>query len=229
MSDSCPLPSSIANDPNYQALNRLLDQWQDLDLTKLLIYWLDDVDASALPHLAKQFHVLGLEGWDFATTEAEKRALLKQAVELHRYKGTPWAVRQGIKRIHPDLDIEEWFDYGGNPYRFRIRYNGQNVTLTIAQALKLYYTIESLKNLRSKLEGGIEAIENVTQEINIATHAIMYTLRNYDVQSIANTGAVAFVACNLRCEAIDSHLGIFSPYINPLSVSIHTLTRIEVS
>lgn len=225
---SCALPSSLAKDPNYQALNRLLDRVGDLDLTKLLIYWLDDVDASALPHLAKQFHVLGLEGWDYASTEAEKRALLKQAVELHRYKGTPWAVRQGIQRVSPDVDIEEWFEYGGQPYYFRIRYRNQNVRLTIAQALKLFYVIESLKSLRSKLEGGIEAVENVAKEIKIGTHVLMHTLRNYDATDPHNSGAVVLSGCSAKLEAC-AQIPPAPPLIKSGRVFTAHLTRIEVS
>ena len=57
------LPSPLQRDNNYRALNNLLDRCGGLDLTKLLVYWFDIVDASALPYLAKQFHVMGLEGW----------------------------------------------------------------------------------------------------------------------------------------------------------------------
>lgn len=32
---------------------------------------------------------VGLEGWLFAANEQEKRELIKQAIELHKYKGTP--------------------------------------------------------------------------------------------------------------------------------------------
>lgn len=156
------LPAPLRRDANYKALSDLLDRCSALDLTKLLVYWFDIVDASALPLLAQQFHIMGLEGWDFATTESEKRALLKQAVELHRYKGTPWAVRQGIRRYDPNIDIEEWQEYGGRPFYFRL--TGQSVTLTLGQAVKMIHTIEALKSLRSKLDGGIEAEESTRHE-----------------------------------------------------------------
>lgn len=223
------LPSSLQTDPNYLALNRLLDQWQAIDLTKLLIYWLDSVDVSALPHLAKQFHVLGLEGWDYTATEAEKRDLLQRAVELHRYKGTLWGVRQGIRQIHPNVDIEEWFNYNGEPYYFRIRYNNRDVRLTIAQALKLFYVIESLKSLRSKLEGGIGATEDVEHELKIATHYMFAILYNADALDIENSGVVIFAASNIRFEAAQDSLGYFSPYINPLKFYAASITRIEVN
>jgi phage tail P2-like protein len=222
------LPSSLQNDPHYQALSQLLDRWQAIDLSKLLIYWINSVDAGALPHLAKQFHVLGLEGWDYATTESEKRELLKQAVELHRYRGTPWAVRQGIRRIHPDIDIEEWSEYDGEPYRFRLRYDDRDIRLTIAQALKLYYTIETLKSLRSKLEGGITAIEDVEHELTIATHYVFCLLCDTDALELANAGIVVLAATSTRIEAVQESVGYFSPYINPTKIFIASVTRMEM-
>lgn len=63
------------------------------------------VDASALPALAEQFHVQGLEGWLFTTDEREKRELIKQAIELHKYKGTIWAVR----RVLEILSLRNYF------------------------------------------------------------------------------------------------------------------------
>lgn len=229
MSSDFALPSSLAQDMHYQALNRLLDRLDSLDLTKVLIYWLDDVDASALPHLAKQFHILGLEGWDYAVTEADKRSLLKQAVELHRYKGTPWAVRRGMQRIHPDIDLSEWYEYGGEPYYFRIRYNNQDVRLSLSQALKLYYVIDALKSLRSRLEGGIEATENVMYDLRIATHYVFSVLYDADALELANAGAVALVGAYTRTEAGAESVGSLSPYINPIKIYVDNVTRIEVS
>lgn len=229
MSSDFALPSSLATDKNYLALNRLLDRLDSLDLTRLLVYWLDDVDASALPHLAAQFHILGLEGWDYAVTEADKRSLLKQAVELHRYKGTPWAVRQGMRRVHPDIDLAEWYEYGGKPYFFKIRYNGADVSLSLSQALKLYYIIDALKSLRSRLEGGIEATENVAYDLKIATHYVFSVLYDTDALELANAGAVVMAGTHTRTEAGTESVGIMSPYINPIKIYVDNVTRIEVS
>lgn len=105
------LPISIS-DEHYQTLATLveeffvLDEWQPL--VPLLI---DTVPAQALPYLAEYFSVLGYDGWEYATTEAEQRALLKQAIELHRYKGTPWAVRTVVgKAGFGTVKIEEGLD-----------------------------------------------------------------------------------------------------------------------
>jgi len=84
MADKRLIPPGI-KDLNTETLNELIDRLGTLDLTPLLVYIIDHVDSSALPHLAWQFHI---EGWELARTEQEKRNLIKKAIELHRYKGT---------------------------------------------------------------------------------------------------------------------------------------------
>lgn len=192
------LPAPLQRDANYRALNDLLDRAGALDLTKLLIYWLDIVDASALPVLAKQFHVMGLEGWEFAHTEAEQRALLKQAVELHRRKGTPWAVRQGIRRYDPNLDIQEWFAYGGQPFYFRL--TGGTATLSLRQAVEMFHTIESLKSLRSKLDGGIEGQETAQHTSRFLTAVTVRVETESTRQVQGNAGASVLLRPFMRLE-----------------------------
>ncbi|MCP0736551.1 phage tail protein I, partial [Salmonella enterica subsp. enterica serovar Mbandaka] len=96
--DKLLLPPPLASDERFSILaNIAAERFAQIDLTALLVYLVDIVDASALPSLAGQFHVQGLEGWLFAANEQEKRELIKQAIELHKYKGTPWAVRRVLE------------------------------------------------------------------------------------------------------------------------------------
>ena len=219
------LPSPLQRDNNYRALNNLLDRCGGLDLTKLLVYWFDIVDASALPYLAKQFHVMGLEGWEFAHTEAEKRALLKQAVELHRRKGTLWAVRQGIKRYDPNLDVQEWFEYGGRPFYFRL--TGGVEQLTLQQAVEMFHTIETLKSLRSKLDGGIDGQETVYHTTKFLTAVTMRVETEARQQILGNSGAVVILRPITRLEVCPIKTQP-APYIMPGRIYCAALTRIEV-
>lgn len=85
---------------HIKAFNDLAeDRLGSIDLTPLLIYMIDTVPASALPYLAEQFDVLGIKGWKYVSTEAEQRALIKKAIELHKYKGTPWSIKEAIKSV----------------------------------------------------------------------------------------------------------------------------------
>jgi phage tail P2-like protein len=50
-------------------------------------------------HLLNNSMYLGYKGWKLANTEDDKRSLIKKAIELHRYKGTVWAVKEAMKSI----------------------------------------------------------------------------------------------------------------------------------
>jgi hypothetical protein len=104
------LPISI-RDEHYETLAELLEEFFTLEVWQPLVPMLiDTVPAEGLTHLAEFFSVLGADGWEYVATEAEKRALLKQAVELHRHKGTPWAVRTSVEQAgFGEVLIEEGF------------------------------------------------------------------------------------------------------------------------
>lgn len=119
MADQRLLPSSI-RDASTDAMAVLIDRTGTVDITPLLVYLIDNVAASALPHLAEQFSVTGYDGWALANGETDRRELIKQAIELHRHKGTGWAVKQAIAALGFAGEISEWFEYGGDPYRFRV-------------------------------------------------------------------------------------------------------------
>jgi len=92
------LPTSI-RDNHYNTVADLIEEFVTVEELEILVPMLiDTAPVQALTHLAEFFSILGVEGWEFVTTEEQKRALLKQAVELHLFKGTPWAVKEGVKQ-----------------------------------------------------------------------------------------------------------------------------------
>lgn len=99
------VPNLLARDARFGPLSTLTERIQGLDVSKLLVYLIDLVDADALPHLADQFHVLGLEGWNAALTEDSRRALIQSAIELHRHKGTPWALKRALAPLGLTVDV----------------------------------------------------------------------------------------------------------------------------
>ena len=125
-----------------------------------MVYLIDQVDASALPALAEQFHVQGLEGWLFTTDEREKRELIKQAIELHKYKGTIWAVRRVLEILSLPGTISEWFEYGGRAYFFKVDIALVDKGLDENLFNDLVELIHEYKNTRSKLEALIVWIIN---------------------------------------------------------------------
>ncbi|POA99731.1 phage tail protein [Chromobacterium sinusclupearum] len=97
MTDS--VPSILARDARFGPLSELTERVRDIDLTPFLVNLIDTVQPDLLPLLADQFHIGGEEGWQLAESDDAKRALLHSANELHRHKGTPWAIREVIRRL----------------------------------------------------------------------------------------------------------------------------------
>lgn len=102
------LPAPLAYDPALQILERLAARISALDPAHVLTLLIDAVDSSALPHLAWQFSMLDEPAWILATTDEQRRALIKGAIELHRHKGTPSAIRQLIRLLgFGEVEIQE--------------------------------------------------------------------------------------------------------------------------
>ena len=151
--DDLLLQPSLRGDARMEALARLIARLSNLPAAIPVVNLFDLVDASALPSLGEQFHVMGLEGWNAAISDTARRDLLKQAIRLHRHKGTPWAVRHALETaLSLPTDLREWFSYEGRPFFFRV---GVDVTGAVfgpesgTHALEL---ILEYKNVRSWLE-----------------------------------------------------------------------------
>ncbi|TBV10271.1 phage tail protein [Stutzerimonas kirkiae] len=94
------LPPPLASDERFALLCQLLDDsLAGIDLTPMLVYLVDTVSAELLPTLAEQFSLLDETTWSGAESEAARRELIKGAVGLHRYKGTPWSLRDMCRRL----------------------------------------------------------------------------------------------------------------------------------
>lgn len=94
------LPPALAGDERFAILCDLLDETlADLDLNAMLVYLIDLVKTPLLPVLADQFSLIDEAAWLLAESEDAKRNLIKGSAELHRYKGTPWAIREVVRRL----------------------------------------------------------------------------------------------------------------------------------
>lgn len=146
------IPQSIAQDKTVQDLCKVLDE-EILPIAmgpkKALVYSrIDSLPIEAVDLLAWQFHV---DVYDIATDDAAKRRAVKDAIRNHRYKGTPWVLKQAIRRVLADGDITEWQEYSGKPYYFKVT---TAEGLTSAKHLQdLLRVVADSKNVRSWLDG----------------------------------------------------------------------------
>lgn len=172
MADCRLIPAGIRDDSTL-ALNDLIDRMGTVDLTPLLVYMVDNVTASALPHLAEQFHVTGYEGWLQTTNEQERRALIKSAISKHYYKGTPYAIRQVLEDMGFSAKIDEWFNYTGDPYHFKVEVTTNGLEVDEAKAALIEKLIDVYKNVRSVLDL-LSFVVGVTSPVPIYNTGALY-------------------------------------------------------
>ncbi len=148
------LSPSLKDDENLKALTEALDkQLQKLEeqiINVLILPRIDQInDSEILDLLAWQLHI---EGYELAQSLEEKRNLIKRAIELHRYKGTPYAIKEVLRALGLEGEVKEWFEYGGEPYRFKVELGITNRQITSDLRDKLVQLIQDYKNERSWLE-----------------------------------------------------------------------------
>ena len=148
------LPNSL-NDSNIKDLATLSDDFlhkvDDL-IERVLIYpSIDDLNEDLINHLGFQQHI---ENFSTSLNLDSKRELIKNSFLIHRYKGTPWAVETTLQNFFGNAEIDEWFNYGGDPYFFKIihditdqdrEYSRQTIDYMKKVAI-------SVKNVRSWLD-----------------------------------------------------------------------------
>ena len=147
------LPSSIAADATVKNISsvaeKLLQNVAKQTAVILLLPHLDELPEAVVDELAWQYHV-DTYNTDFAIDV--KRQLIRQSIVWHHKKGTPAAVTDMLSTIYASAQLEECWEYGGEPYHFRVTV-GEDRTdsaQTIDDAIRV---IKLSKNVRSWLDG----------------------------------------------------------------------------
>lgn len=121
-------PSLIETAEKFTALADLGKRLNQLDKSQIMTSFVDLVPVELLELLAEKWSVTGYDGWLLAESIEAKRKLIKRAVELHRYKGTPWAMREIIRQLgFGEVEIiEGLFDkrHDGSFLRDGVYYHG---------------------------------------------------------------------------------------------------------
>ena len=144
------LPPSLRQDENITKLVEVFDNsFTDINekVQNVLIYSrIDELPEELLDLLAWQFHI---EGWELANSLEEKRNLIRSAIQLHKYKGTKYALKKVLEALNLQGDIQEWFEYNGEPYKFKVYVNSIKSEDLYQKIVNL---INEYKNERSWLE-----------------------------------------------------------------------------
>ena len=123
--------------------------------------------------LAWQLHV---EGYEAAVDLAAKRQLIAGSLLLHRRRGTPWAVRTALEAaLHVPATVQQWFEYGGEPYFFRVRLELGGTGLDEAAQRNALQLILDYKNMRSWLDY-LETASSIPCREHVAVASVSRTM-----------------------------------------------------
>lgn len=145
------LPENLRHDPDVIAASKAIDHEFLLVVNEvencILLPRIDDLDSEIVDLLAWETHV------DFYETSLPiqvKRELVKDSMRYHRHKGTPAAVEELIETVFEEGKVVEWFEYGAEPYLFKVVTN--NLSVTQEKAQEFIRALATVKNTRSWLD-----------------------------------------------------------------------------
>lgn len=145
------IPSNIKDDPSVAAaalaidaeLKGITDEIQKLSIFSRSDEWTEE----ETDELAWQFHV---DFYNPSLPIEQKRELVKNSIAWHRRKGTPSAVEELVSTLFGSGKVEEWWEYNGQPYHFRVLTD--NPAVNNERAQEFIRAIQSVKRLTAKLD-----------------------------------------------------------------------------
>lgn len=145
------LPSALQNDTNLRALaTAVAAELEDLfgKPPNATIYSrIDTLDESLLDMIAADFKI---DWWRPDASVQEKRECLKNSWYVHKHLGTKSAIEKAISDFLGAGRIEEWFEYGGEPYHFRV--SSKNNANIVAQYDSFMAVLDVVKRCSAVLD-----------------------------------------------------------------------------
>lgn len=149
------LPKTLAEQPWVQALAEASRKMRRrvmayADRTRLFCD-IDEVSEEALDALAVELQT-PLYKNDYPLTV--KRQIVKNSMLYHIRSGTRGAVEELLADIYQGAEVEEWFEYGGEPNYFRVAIDISRTTVPVAEMApaELESWLYSVKRASSALE-----------------------------------------------------------------------------
>lgn len=147
-------PFALQPDSSLMAMARVLAgalevRWDEAVLG-ILYPCINELPETLLDILAYDFKV---DWWDRTYSIEEKRRTLKDSWRVHRMKGTRAAVETALGAVFQNVHVEEWFEYGGEAYHFRILIEvGETECFDKEKHRQVISRVAYYKNLRSWME-----------------------------------------------------------------------------
>ena len=145
------LPSVLKNDAKMLAVAKvvastLADRRNEVERASIYTN-LGEVDEDVLDILAEDFSIAW---YNYNASKSVKAKQIKSQAIVHKTIGTKGAVVKSITDTYNNSIVEEWFEYGGNPYCFRVIINIDEESEIVDD--DFYRALNIFKSFRSHLE-----------------------------------------------------------------------------
>lgn len=160
------LPNNISENSEVRALSYSISvnmrKWFDKIKCGMVVIEIDSLSETILDARAAELNVPYYEP-DMPLSK--KRQLVKNIIKIYQKAGTKQAVKEMLDMIFDSAELQEWFNYNGEPGTFQVLAS----SVPSAETLELFNkTLEKVKNASSTLMSISTGIE-LKSSINIAT------------------------------------------------------------
>ena len=105
----------------YESIDYALNKSHEKIMKKFWIN-IDELTEKELDFLLWEYHVDYIDEY---TDTKDKRELIKKSIVAHFNKGTVGGLKSVCEIMFGNVEIKEWFEYGGNPGYFKISTSGK--------------------------------------------------------------------------------------------------------
>lgn len=186
------IPNNLLQDEKVVNLSKSLQK----SLDEMLVWaekinytmHLENLDDATLDHLLWEKHITWREGLSLAETREQKIKLINSAVELHRYKGTPYAIEKVLDAVDLEGEVLEWWQYNADPYHFLVELTLSKKARRIDEVREM---VLEFKNVRSWFDGFVLILgsKNILLINDTYHYPVFYPYEPYGEKAFAQLNA----------------------------------------
>lgn len=156
------IPRFILQDKNGFAIAKAIEAGMQImnDTIKHGVDCINDYDRMPewrLDELAWEYNA----PYDYDADVETKRRWIREAESLYSLYGTPNAIYQFLAGYFDSVKLEEAKDYNGDPFHFRLEFNGLWTRENIAWATNAVQTVQNVRSVLDRYMFRTERIQNL--------------------------------------------------------------------
>jgi len=195
---------------NATVLERALEKAGDLGIDPEVIRGVADSARCPPNFLPWLGWAMKVEGWEAANTDEQRRELIREAIPVHKTKGTVGAIKRVLKAVRVNAEFKEWHQVpNAAPYTFQVtawaneNREGEGSILSPQLGERLRALIDAAKNERSHYEFRLGARFEGALAVAAAARARAVYRRSVAILPMpadtASSGLLFAAAAQARC------------------------------